>query len=136
MVCSIVLSKLVNVNWPSIKLPGVSSSKLVKYGAVPPVMLIVAVPSLFPSHNSGLLTVNVATKGSGSVIWTVNVSKHPLESWTITVYVPTPNPTNVLVSKNWSRCVVIAYWYGGVPPVGLNVILPFAVPLQVAGFTV
>ena len=76
----------------------VTLSRLVAYGAVPPVTVIVTVPSLALRQVSLPATTDAASTAVGSFTVTlVNSTIQPIASRTLIVYDPTVKPVKVFV---------------------------------------
>ena len=67
------------------------------YGAVPPVPLAVAVPSLPPLQLTFVFATVEAASTAGSVKVTLDVLVHEFASDTVTVYVPATTPVILAV---------------------------------------
>lgn len=99
-----------------------------EYGAVPPVITTVIEPFAVPQAVGVVVAVAENCPGAPTLADVVFVQ--PLESVTVTVYVPARRPPKSCVVSPLDQ----RYWYCGVPPVTLRLMVPLA-PAQPAGDT-
>ena len=94
-------------------------------GDVPPVTLEVAVPFDAALHNASVEKVDTASVvGCDTVV--VDVAEHPFASVTVTEYEPAASPDKFAVFAP----LLQLYVNGDVPPVTLDVAVPFDAALQ------